>query len=113
MKQSEALASSGRTIIVEAVLTFFLMTSVFASGILNKNGNLAGVAIGLVLTMDIIMGGALTGASMNPARTLGPALVLNWLKGDSMSYVWLYFVGPFLGSAVGAILYDRVFSKKD
>ena len=113
VKQSEALASSGRTIIVEAVLTFFLMTSVFASGILNKNGNLAGVAIGLVLTMDIIMGGALTGGSMNPARTLGPAFVLNWLKGDSMGYVWLYFVGPFLGSAVGAILYDRVFSKKD
>jgi aquaporin TIP len=90
-----------------------LMTSVFASGILNKNGNLAGVAIGLVLTMDIIMGGALTGGSMNPARTLGPALVLNLLKGDSMSYVWLYFVGPFLGAAVGALLYDRVFSAKD
>ena len=113
VKPSEALASSGRTIIVEAVLTFFLMTSVFASGILNKNGNLAGVAIGLVLTMDIIMGGALTGGSMNPARTFGPAFVLYSLDGVSMGYVWLYFVGPFFGAAVGAILYDRVFSTKD
>jgi MIP family channel proteins len=108
---SKGLASPIRTIIVEAILTFFLMTSVFASGILNKNGNLAGVAIGWVLTMDIIMGGPLTGASMNPARTFGPALVLRDVQ--SMSYVWMYMVGPFAGAAVGALLYDRMASKQD
>ena len=108
---SGALATPGRTIIVEAVLTFFLMTSVFASGILNKNANLAGVAIGLVLTMDIIFGGNLTGASMNPARTFGPALVLR--DTHSMGYVWMYFVGPFLGAAVGAVLYNVMATKEE
>jgi MIP family channel proteins len=107
---SAKLASPARTIIVEAILTFFLMSSVFASGILNKNGNLAGVAIGLVLTMDIIMGGALTGASMNPARTFGPALVLRDVQ--SMGYVWLYLVGPFLGAAAGALLYQQMASER-
>jgi MIP family channel proteins len=64
-----------KTIVVEAVLTFFLVTVVFGTAVSGRNGNAAGIAIGLVLTMDILMGGALTGASMNPARTFGPALV--------------------------------------
>lgn len=64
-----------KTLVVEAVLTFFLVTAVFGTAVSGRNGNAAGIAIGLVLTMDILMGGALTGASMNPARTFGPALV--------------------------------------
>jgi MIP family channel proteins len=104
-------ASAVKTIVVEAVLTFFLMTSVFASGVLNKNGNLAGVAIGLVLTMDIIMGGTLTGASMNPARTFGPAVVMRNVQ--NMDYFWMYLIGPFIGATVGALLYDQMFSTKD
>ncbi len=95
-----------KTIVLEAVLTFFLVTAVFASGVANKNGNMAGVAIGLVLTMDILMGGALTGASMNPARTFGPALATGHLE-----YLWLYIVGPVVGGAPAAFLYDRVFLK--
>jgi aquaporin Z len=65
---------------------------------------MAGLAIGLVLTMDILAGGGLTGASMNPARTLGPALA----TGD-LSYVWMYFVGPLAGGAVAALVYDKYF----
>jgi MIP family channel proteins len=93
-----------RCLTVEAVLTFFLVSAVFASGVYGLNGNLAGVAIGLVLTMDIIMGGALTGASMNPARSFGPALVLG-----ELGYLWIYIVGPFIGGAVAALLYEKVF----
>ncbi|HEV8132459.1 MAG TPA: aquaporin [Acidobacteriota bacterium] len=96
----------GRTIAVEAILTFFLVIAVFGTAVAGRNGIAAGLAIGLVLTMDILMGGFLTGASMNPARTLGPAVAL----GD-VSYVWLYFVGPLLGAAAGAFLYDRVILK--
>lgn len=105
---SGPLASQGRVIILEAVLTFFLMVSVIASGALNKNGNLAGIAIGLVLTMDILMGGPLTGASMNPARTFGPAFVMGRLD-----YFWMYLIGPFLGAGIGALLYDRLFATAD
>ena len=104
-------ASAVKTIVVEAVLTFFLMTSVFSSGVLNKNGNLAGVAIGLVLTMDILMGGTLTGGSMNPARTFGPAVALRNVQ--PMDYFWMYLIGPFIGATVGALLYDQMFTTKD
>ena len=93
-----------RVIVVEAVLTFFLVVAVFASGVHGRNGNVAGIAIGLVLTMDILAAGPLTGASMNPARTFGPALAMG-----NLSYFWMYLVGPMLGGAAGAILYDRVF----
>ncbi|HEY2934890.1 MAG TPA: aquaporin [Acidobacteriota bacterium] len=95
-----------RAIVIEAALTFFLMASVFSSGVAGRNGNAAGLAIGLVLTMDILMGGSLTGASMNPARTFGPALAL----GD-LSYFWIYVVGPCVGAAAAALLYGKVFMR--
>lgn len=93
-----------KAIVVEAILTFFLVTAVFATAIAGRNGAVPGLAIGLTLTMDILAGGPLTGASMNPARTLGPALA----TGD-LSYLWIYLVGPLLGGAVAALLYDKVF----
>jgi MIP family channel proteins len=96
--------SALKVIVLEGVLTMFLVIAVFASGVHGRNGNLAGVAIGLVLTMDILFGGPLTGASMNPARTFGPAVA-----GGDVSYVWMYFVGPLAGGAVGALLYDKYF----
>ncbi len=89
---------------LEAILTFFLVTAVFGSAVANRNGNLAGLAIGLVLGMDILMGGSLTGASMNPARTFGPALAM----GDLSAFP-IYLVGPALGAAIAALVYDRVF----
>lgn len=93
-----------KVIVLEGILTFFLVIAVFASGIHGRNGNMAGIAIGLVLTMDILAAGPLTGASMNPARTLGPAVAMN-----DLSYVWMYFVGPLLGGALAGLLYDRFF----
>ena len=68
-----------------------------------KAGNLAGVAIGLTLTFAILMGGPLTGASLNPARTFGPAL----LTGD-LSQLWIYVAGPLAGAAGAALLYRNV-----
>ena len=96
-----------KTMVLEAVLTFFLVAAVFASGVANRNGNMAGVAIGFVLAMDILMGGSLSGASMNPARTFGPALATGHLE-----YWWLYIVGPVVGGALAAFLFDRVFLKE-
>ena len=94
--------------ITEAILTFFLIAAVFGTGVSGRNGNAVGVAIGLVLTADILMGGALTGASMNPARTLGPALA----TGD-LSYLWIYIVGPLVGAVAAALLYDMVFLPRE
>lgn len=94
----------GRTIIIEAILTFFLVCTVLGTAVAGRGGNAVGLAIGFVLTMDILMGGALTGASMNPARTLGPALAM----GD-LSYLWLYVVGPGLGAAIAGVVYGKMF----
>jgi aquaporin Z len=86
-------------VVIEAILTFFLVLAVWSSGVVGRNGNLVGVAIGLVLTMDILMGGSLTGASMNPARTLGPAIVTG-----NYADLWVYIVGPLVGAAVGMLV---------
>ena len=88
--------TAGTGFAIEGVLTFFLMMSVLVSGVLGKNGNMAGVAIGSVLIMDILMGGDLTGASMNPARTMGPMIA----RGD-FSNLWVYWAGPIAGAALG------------
>ncbi len=97
-----------KTIVVEGILTAFLLFSIFGSAVAGRNGSAVGLAIGLTLTMDILMGATLTGASMNPARTFGPALA----AGD-MSYLWMYFVGPVAGAGVAAVLYNALFLHND
>jgi glycerol uptake facilitator-like aquaporin len=89
--------------LVEVVLTFFLVSAVYQAAVYGKAGNLAGVAIGFTLAASILAGGALTGASLNPARTLGPALA----AGD-LSYVLPYFVGIFGGGIIGGLLHAYV-----
>ncbi|MGZ8512780.1 MAG: aquaporin, partial [Candidatus Limnocylindria bacterium] len=87
-------------IAIEAILTLLLVIAVFGTAIDTRAPKLGGLAIGLALTADILMGGPLTGAAMNPARWFGPAIVSgsfdNW-------YVW--WVGPFIGAAVAAFIY--------
>ena len=85
---------------LETILTFFLVNTVMNTAVSGKAGNLAGLAIGSTLTFCILMGGPLTGASLNPARTLGPAL----LTGD-LSQLWVYIIGPLTGSAIASLLY--------
>ena len=62
-------------LVLEASLTFLLVNSVLHSAVAGKAGNLAPVVVGLTLVVAILIGGPLTGASLNPARTLGPALL--------------------------------------
>jgi len=99
--------SAAQAVTIEAILTFFLVIAVFGSAVAGRNGNAAGLAIGMVLAMDILMGGSLTGASMNPARTFGPALALMRF-GD----LWIYVVGPLVGGGLAALVYDRVFIRE-
>ncbi len=88
----------------EAIMTFFLASSVCQAAVFGKAGNLAGVAIGLTLAASILAGGTYTGASLNPARTLGPALV----AGD-LSYLVPYLIGIFAGGIVAGLVQSRVF----
>src|SRR5437016_8788045 len=96
----------GSAIPVEAVLTFFLAFVVYGTGIDPKGSfnAVGGLAIGLTISLDIMMGGPLTGAAMNPARWFGPAVVAqffdNW---------YVYWIGPLLGAIVAGLLYSRAF----
>jgi len=83
---------------VEIILTFFLVNTILHTAVGGKGGELAGLAIGLTLIFAILAGGPLTGASLNPARTFGPALVTGGFT-DPMTYL-IYFVGPLIGAAL-------------
>ena len=112
---AEGLQAGGATIdvtpamgvVIELILTFFLVNAVLNTAVSGKAGDLAGLAIGLTLTFAILMGGPLTGASLNPARTFGPALA----TGDWTDF-WVYLVGPLAGGAVAALLYRGVLEER-
>jgi aquaporin TIP len=94
---------TGRGLVLEMIMTFFLVWVVFATAADPRGTfkSIAGLAIGLTITMDIFVGGPLTGAAMNPARAFGPQLVQNaWSDG------WLWYVGPVVGAAAAALLYE-------
>jgi MIP family channel proteins len=98
---------TGQAFLIEAVLTFFLVTVVFATAIDPRGafGKIAGFAIGFVLFFDILMGGPLTGAAMNPARAFGPALVAGVLDGTHFIAFW---IGPLVGAVAAGMLYQTV-----
>jgi len=93
---------------LEALMTFFLVTAVLHCAVAGKAGNFAGLAIGMTLTFCILMDGPLTGASLNPARTLGPGLAAN-----NLADLWVYMVGTPVGGIVAALVYRFVLRTKD
>jgi len=86
--------------VIEAVLAFFLVTVVLSTAVAGRAGNLAPLAIGMTLTFNIIMAGALTGAAFNPARALGPMVATG-----NFADAWLYLIAPIVGAIVAAILH--------
>jgi MIP family channel proteins len=90
----------GAGFVIEAVLAFFLITVVLSTAVAGRAGSLAPLAIGMTLTLNIIMGGALTGAAFNPARALSPMIV----TGD-FTNAWLYIVAPLMGAIVAAVMH--------
>jgi MIP family channel proteins len=101
-----------KAVVVEAVLTFFLVLVVYATAIDPRGAfnKIAGFAIGLVLFFDILVGGPMTGAAMNPARAFGPALLAGIV--DAKHFM-IYWIGPLLGSALAAVLYQYVLIVED
>jgi aquaporin Z len=89
--------------IIEAVLAFFLVTVVLSTAVAGRAGNLAPLAIGMTLTFNILMGGALTGAPFNPARALGPMVATN-----NFNDAWLYLTAPIVGAIVAAVLHTAL-----
>ena len=91
---------------LEAIFTFFLVWVVFGTAIDGKStfAGIAGLAIGLTIAIDVLFGGPLTGAAMNPSRAFGPELVQNdWTN------AWVWYVGPLFGGAVAALVYNFLY----
>ena len=97
----------GQAIVLEAIATFFLVFVVFGTAVDPKAPKVGGFAIGLTVTADILAIGPLTGASMNPARSLGPAVVSSFYEGQAA-----YWIGPLVGGILAAVLYDRLFLRR-
>lgn len=96
--------SSTKAVVLEAVLTFFLMFTIIAVATDTRAvGTMAGAAIGAVVIFCALFGGPLTGASMNPARSIGPAIYEGQL-----SVLWIYLAGPFIGATVAAFTYESI-----
>jgi MIP family channel proteins len=105
------MISAWRVLVLEALAAFFLMWVIMGVAVDSKNKQhvgIAALAIGGVVAADILCFGPLTGASMNPARSFGPALVV----GD-WTLQWCYWVGPIVGAALAALCYDKIITTSD
>ncbi|MGO8673179.1 MAG: MIP/aquaporin family protein [Capsulimonadaceae bacterium] len=106
-----AIGAGARAVGVEAALTFLLMLVIMAVATDKRvHGAIPGLAIGLVVVVDVLIGGPVTGGSMNPARSLGPALVAG---GKALTCYWVYVIGPALGAVIAARLYEALRSDRE
>ena len=101
-----AQIGSGEGLVIELILTFFLVWVIFATAADPRGSfrSIAGLAIGFTISLDILIGGPYTGAAMNPARAFGPQLVHNaWSNG------WVWYLGPALGAVLAALAYEWLY----
>lgn len=91
--------------VVELVLTFFLVNTILHTVVAGKGGNMAGWAVGATMTFAILAGGPLTGASLNPARMIGPAIFTEPSLTDVYTYI-IYFFGPLIGATLAVMAFN-------
>jgi len=95
-----------KALVLEAIMTVFLVWAVWATAVDLRGAfkSIAGLAIGLTITMDVFVGGPVTGAAMNPARAFGPELA-----GNTWTGWWIYWVGPAAGALIASLLYEYLY----
>ncbi len=98
-----------KSLIIEVILTFVFVIAILGVTSKTENGAVAGIVIGLSLTLVHILGIALTGTSVNPARSFGPALLVG---GEALKCVWVFIVGPLVGGILAALVYKFLDSEK-
>jgi aquaporin Z len=96
-------------IVVEIILTFVFVFAVLGVTRDKKTSGVAGIVIGLTLAFVHIMGIPLTGTSVNPARSLAPAL---FMGGQALNQLWVFIVAPLIGGAIAALIYKYLYSEK-
>ncbi len=101
--------SIGLSILVEIILTFVFVIAILGVTSKVENSAVAGIVIGLSLTLVHILGISFTGTSVNPARSFGPALLVG---GDALADVWVFIVAPLIGGALAAVVYKFLAADK-
>ena len=101
--------SAGKSLLIEIILTFVFVMAILGVTSKPEFGNVAGLVIGLSLTLVHILGIAFTGTSVNPARSFGPAI---FVGGDALSSLWVFIVAPLIGGALAAIVYNYLAADK-
>lgn len=104
-----AVMGIGGSLIIEVVLTFFFVFTILGVTADKTKGGVAGIVIGLTLAFVHIVGIPLTGTSVNPARSIGPAL---FAGGDALSHVWVFVLAPLAGAALAAGAYQFLYGRK-
>jgi aquaporin Z len=99
---------AGAALLVEALLTFLLLFAVFGTAVDERAPKIGGFGIGLTVCMDILMGGPITGAAMNPARTIGTLIGGGTATASLWSQHWVYWLGPIAGGVGAAFVYDSL-----
>lgn len=95
--------------VVEVVLTFIFIYTILGVTSDEKKGQVAGIVIGLTLTFVHLLGIVFTGTSVNPARSLAPAVIMG---GEALKQVWLFIVAPFVGSIIAALVFKFLNAEK-
>ena len=105
-----ANGSIGASIIIEIILTCVFVFAILGVTSKESFSGVAGIVIGLTLTLIHILGIGLTGTSVNPARSLGPAI---FAGGDALANVWVFIVAPLVGAVIAALLYKGILESKE
>lgn len=95
----------GGALLIEVILTFIFVLTILGVTSDSSNSNVAGIVIGLTLVFVHIVGIPLTGTSVNPARSIGPAL---FAGGDALANVWVFIIAPFVGAALAATVFKTL-----
>ena len=99
----------GQGILLELVMTFFLVLAVYGTAVDKRAPKIAGFGIGIAVMADVLAGGPFTGAAMNPARAMGPMIAALTFP----SYWWIYWIGPLVGAGLAGLLYNRILEKEN
>ncbi|MDO5573111.1 MAG: MIP family channel protein [bacterium] len=102
--------NAGQAFVVEVILTFVFVIAIIGVTSKVENSSVAGIVIGLALVLVHILGIPFTGTSVNPARSLGPALVAG---GEAIAQVWVFILAPLVGGALAAFVYNYISTGKD
>ena len=101
---------NGASFLIEVILTFVFVIAVLGVTAKESNSAVAGLVIGLSLTLVHILGISLTGTSVNPARSFGPAL---FVGGEALSCVWVFILAPLVGGVLAALVYQFLSKSTD